>query len=153
MSYTLDTNILIGMIRRYPRDIFPSVWEALEETIDDGEACICPAVLDETNRGSDDLHMWAKGYPGFECAVTREELETAALISIAHPEWVRGAENAADPFIIAHAKAQSRVVVTEETRKGPGTLDKNQKIPNVADEFGVECKNFFDLARERGWTF
>ena len=153
MSYTLDTNILIGMIQRYPQEIFPSVWAALESTIDDGEACICPAVLDETNRGGDDLYNWAKSYPGFNCALTASEAVTVAAIAQAHPEWVRGEENAADPWVIAHAKEHSRVIVTEEKRKGPNTADRNQKIPNVADEHGVTCSNFFQFAIDRGWQF
>lgn len=153
MNYTLDTNILIGMVQRYPRDIFPSVWEALESSIDDGDACICQAVLDETDRAGDELHAWAKSYPYFACAITSEEVKLVGVISRDHPGWVREQLNAADPFVIAHAKAESRTIVTEENRKGPNTEDRNQKIPNVAEEHSVECIKFFEFARRRHWTF
>jgi hypothetical protein len=153
MSYTLDTNILIGMIQRYPRDIFPSIWAALEGSIDDGQACICQAVLEETDRAGDGLHDWAKGYPDFACDVTRPELELSAQISADHPDWVREQLNAADPFVIAHAKVDQRIIVTEENRKGPNTEDRNQKIPNVADEHDVDCIKFFEFARQLGWAF
>lgn len=153
MTYTLDTNILIDMERKYPRDIFPSIWDALEDTIDEGEACVCPAVLEETGRGGDNLHTWAKGYPGFVCDITRDELVIAAEISDAHPGWVRETQNAADPFVVAHAKVESSVIVTEENRKGPNTEDRNQKIPNIADEHAVECIKFFEFARRRQWAF
>jgi hypothetical protein len=66
---------------------------------------------------------------------------------------VQGQLNEADPFVIAHAKAESSTVVTEETRKGPNTAEKNLKIPNVADEHGVEVLTFFDYIRREGWSF
>ncbi|MFJ2617697.1 DUF4411 family protein [Glutamicibacter sp. NPDC087344] len=43
--------------------------------------------------------------------------------------------------------------MTEESRKGAGTIDKNQKIPNIADEHGVACIKFFDLLRAQRWRF
>lgn len=87
------------------------------------------------------------------CSVTDEELATVASIAVDHPDWVRGQLNEADPFVIAHAKADDAVIVTEENRKGPGTIDKNLKIPNVAGEHGVQCMKFFEFVRAHGWSF
>lgn len=153
MSYTLDTNILIGLVQRYPRDIFPAMWKNIESAVDAGEACICEAILREVHRGGDELHAWAKNLDGFVCPATDEELAVVAEIGLAHPEWVQGQLNEADPFVIAHAKAEHSTIVTEENRKGPNTLDKNQKIPNVADAHGVKAIKFFDYVREQGWQF
>jgi hypothetical protein len=153
VTYTLDTNILIGLIQRYPRDIFPSIWSALESSIDGGDVCICQDVLIETDRAGDDLFAWAKNYPGLACGITQEEVDLAGEISEAHPDWVRESFNAADPFLIAHASVESRTIVSEESKKGPGTIDRNQKVPNVAEEFGVSCVKFFDFARAGEWQF
>ncbi|MFL6090190.1 MAG: DUF4411 family protein [Aeromicrobium sp.] len=153
MTFTLDSNILINLHRIYPRDIFGSIWESVEAAARDGTLCICEAVLREIHRGGDDLHKWAKNLPGFTCAVTDAELQTVAEIAADHPDWVRGRTNEADPFLIAHAKAMPATVVSEENRKGPGVLDQNLKIPNVADEHGVECITFFAFMRAQGWTF
>lgn len=153
MSYTLDTNILIGLVQRYPRDIFPAMWKNIESAVGAGEACVCEAILREVHRGGDELHAWAKNLDGFVCPATDEELAVVAEIGLAHPEWVQGQLNEADPFVIAHAKAENSTIVTEENRKGPNTLDKNQKIPNVADEHGVKAIKFFDYVREQGWQF
>lgn len=153
MTYTLDTNIVIGLVQRYPRDIFPAMWSNIESSVQAGDSCICEAILREVHRGGDDLHKWAKDLPGFVCPATDEELEAVAEIAVAHPGWVQGQLNEADPFVIAHAKAEKSTIVTEENRKGPNTLDKNQKIPNIADEHGVETMKFFDYVRENGWRF
>lgn len=153
MNYTLDTNILIGLIRLYPRDVFPAMWSNVEESISAGESCICEAILREVHRGGDDLHTWAKGLPGFVCSVSDAELVTVAAIAASHPEWVQGQVNEADPFIIAHAKAEKSVIVTEEKRVGPGAVDKNQRIPNIADEHGVAAIKFLEYVRAYGWKF
>jgi hypothetical protein len=153
VTYTLDTNILVGLVRLYPRDIFPAMWANIESSVREGDSCICEAILREVHRGGDDLHKWAKDLPGFVCPATDEELAVVAEIAVAHPGWVQGQLNEADPFVIAHAKTEKSTIVTEEARKGPNTLDKNQKIPNVADEHGVETVRFFDYVRSHGWTF
>ncbi|MCZ4615206.1 DUF4411 family protein [Rhodococcus qingshengii] len=153
MSYTLDTNILVNLNRLYPRDIFPAMWANIEASVSASDSCICEAVLTEVHRGGDQLHQWAKGLSGFVCTITDGELQTVAEIAIAHPGWVQGSLNEADPFIIAHAKAEQSTLVTEENRKGPGTADKNQKVPNIADEHDVEVMKFFDYVRAHGWTF
>lgn len=153
MSYTLDTNILIGLVQRYPRDIFPAMWDSIEATVAAGESCICEAILREVHRGGDELHDWAKNLQGFVCSITDEELITVAQIGAAHPGWVQGQLNEADPFVIAHAKAEQSTIVSEENRKGPGTEDRNQKIPNIADEHRVRTITFFDYIRAYGWQF
>ena len=153
MTFTLDTNILIGLVQRYPRDIFPAMWSNIESSVQAGDSCICEAILREVHRGGDELHKWAKELPGFVCSATDQELASVAEIAVAHPGWVQGQLNEADPFVVAHAIAEKSTIVTEESRKGPNTLDKNQKIPNIADEHGVETMKFFDYVRENGWRF
>jgi hypothetical protein len=153
VTYTLDSNILIGLVQRYPRDIFPAMWDNIEASVRDGESCICEAILREVHRGGDKLHTWAKDLKGFVCPATEEELTVVAEIAQAHPEWVQGQLNEADPFVIAHAKLEQSTIVTEESRKGPNTEDKNQKIPNIADEHGVKAIKFFDYVRDYGWQF
>ena len=62
MKHTLDSNILIGLIQRYPRDIFPNIWHNIEKLAESNAVCICSAVHDETSQADDDLYDWAKSY-------------------------------------------------------------------------------------------
>ena len=133
MSFTLDASVLITMERRYPCEFFLSLWEAMERAAENREVCICEVAYGELERGNDDLAPWAKGIEGFICGTTDDEIFTVSLI--------------------AHAKHEQRTVVTEEKRKGPGTEDRNQKIPNVADEHCVECVTFFEFMRAQRWRF
>lgn len=152
-KYTLDTNILVGLVRLYPRDIFPAMWQNLEASVAGGASCVCEAILREVKRGGDDLYTWAKNLEGFVCGVTEAELALVAEIAAAHPEWVQEQKNEADPFVIAHAKTEESTIVTNEKYKGANTEDKNQSIPNIADEYGVKAIKFFDYVREHGWQF
>ncbi|MGV0392642.1 DUF4411 family protein [Corynebacterium riegelii] len=152
-SYTLDSNILIGLARHYPREYFNTLWVRIEELVVDGRACICAMVLEEVSRGTDDLYAWAKSMDGFVHEPNAEEYKTLAQISSDHPGWVQEDKNAGDPFVIAHAKAEGSVIVTEETLKGSGTHDHNLKIPNVAQEHDVSYLNFFGLLRAENWKF
>ncbi|WP_443027399.1 DUF4411 family protein [Sphingomonas sp. LR61] len=97
------------------------------------------------------MHSWAKNETGFVCEITAEEIPIVDAISTAHPGWVQGTANAADPWLIAHAAASGRTIVTEERRAGDNVQDQNQKIPNVATEQQVDTINFFALARAEGW--
>lgn len=152
-AYTLDTNILIILERQYPRDIFSGAWDALESLAGNGEACVCTDVHEETKRGGDELYAWARALAGFVCEPTNAEVALAAQISRAHPGWVRETTNAADPFLVAHAAVDELIIVTEEKRAGNNVADRNQKVPNVASEFGVETVTFFEFARMEGWKF
>lgn len=152
-AYTVDTSILIDLEQRYPRDVFPSAWEALEDLIDSGRACICSEVLEEVKRGSDELVDWAVNYPGLTCPLEDDDIAIAAAIAEEYPDWVRADKNAADPFLIAHGQTAGRVVVTDERRAGPGAINRNLKVPNIADIRGVRTLTFVEFARAEGWSF
>jgi hypothetical protein len=151
--FTIDTWVIIEMERKYPRDVFGSIWEELESQINLGLACICSEVLTELERGTDDLHNWAKNMTGFVCELTQAEAVKAAEISQSQIEWVRESQNSADPFIIAHAIISEKKIVTQESPKGAGVASRNQKIPNVAALHGISTVNLIEWARLNKWNF
>lgn len=104
-------------------------------------------------RKDDDLAHWAAHLEGFVVQPDDREIEIAIEITRDHPDWVQEQQNAADPWVIANAVAHGRVILTEEVPKGPGTIDKNLKVPNVAAEFVVPCMSFNQLARDEHWAF
>lgn len=152
-SYSIDTNIIVKLNRDQPRDIYPSVWEALEALIAEGRCYMSKTAFEELEKVDDECAPWAKAQPGFVQDATNDELAVVDAISNQHPGWVQDTLNAADPFVIAQAVEQDLVVVTWEKKKGPGVEDHNLGIPNVAEEWEVECINFHELARREDWTF
>ena len=85
MKHTLDSNILIGLIQRYPRDIFPNIWHNIEKLAENNAVCIYNAVHYETSQANDVLYDWAKKLPRFVCPPTNEEFQIAKQIGEDHP--------------------------------------------------------------------
>ncbi|RIK10762.1 MAG: hypothetical protein DCC49_02230 [Acidobacteria bacterium] len=139
--------------RVYPRDVFPGVWESIETLVVEGRAVIPREVLDELERHDPDAYEWAKGLDDFVVEPDDHEIAIVAEIAENHPDWVQGRKNAADPFVVANASGHGRIVVTHERRRGPGVLDHNLGIPNVADEYDLECISLQELARREQWQF
>ena len=54
----------------------------------------------------------------------------------------------ADPFVVAKAMVQNRVVFTREKFK-----ENAAKIPNVCKHFGVPCVDIEDFMAREGWVF
>jgi hypothetical protein len=152
-SYSVDTSSIIRLHRELPRDVFPTVWDNLERLIASGRAFLPRDCHEELKRKDDHLLTWAPNQSGFVVQPDSNEVGVATQITIAHPDWVQEQQNAGDPWAIANATVHSRVILTEEIMKGPGTIDKNLRIPNVASEFGVSWVNFNQLARDERWSF
>lgn len=145
--------IVINLHRDLPRDIFPSLWDLLEGLISDGRVTMPRAVLIELERVDDDCAPWARSLDGFVRETSQDEIEIVMDITRRHPEWVTADQNEADPWVIAHALTLGAVILTNEGRRGPDVLDRNLRIPNVADEYGATAISFNDFARSEGWSF
>lgn len=151
--YCIDTNIIVILERYMPSDVHPGIWGQMEELIAEGRAYMPREAFDELTRVDDGCATWATAQTGFVEDPTGGHVLTVAQITATHPGWVQDRTNAADPWIVAHAKVGGYVIVTDERPKGPGVIDRNLKIPNVAAELGLTCINLNDLARNEGWRF
>lgn len=153
LTFCVDANIVINLHRRFPRDVWPSVWDRFEGLVATGRAVLPREVLIELDRIDDDCVAWCKSLDDFVEQPTQGEVNTVTTIAVAHPGWVSEQQNQADPWVVAHALRGGRTVITEERRRGFGTADHNLGIPNVADEFHVPSLDLNGLARSEGWTF
>ncbi|WP_458681968.1 DUF4411 family protein [Prescottella equi] len=151
--YVIDTNALVYLNMYTPEDIHPSIWRAVEKLIAEERAIIPRDVLDELGRVEDVLAPWAKGLAGFVQEADDADVGVVAEISESYPGWVSGTQNAADPWVIAHAARMDALIVTNERAKGPGAADHNLRIPNIAVKYDIECVTLNDLGRREGWRF
>ena len=152
-SYVIDTNIVINLHRSLPRDIFPSLWVEIENLIEGKRAVLPKEVLIELEKVDDDCAPWAKGLDGFVVETTDAVVQIVTEITKRHPGWVTEQKNEADPWVVGYAVSTSKIIVTEERRRGADVLDRNLGIPNVADEYGVPTLTLNDVARNESWVF
>jgi hypothetical protein len=60
---------------------------------------------------------------------------------------LKGGKNA-DPFIIARAAVEDRIVVTMEILK-PNAV----KVPNICKHFDIRCPSLEESMEQESWTF
>ena len=151
--YLLDTNIYIAFYERYyPQRNFPSFWEKLVQTFQ--QEVVVPRVVMEETKKSD----WLNTYMTETCGVNPidhrqywkqwdEVLKNVRNNPVYNNEaldspngWSK--ETVADGWLLAIAKEEKYVLVTEEIKNVnlyKGGPVRSAKIPDVAKDIGVEC--------------
>lgn len=136
----------------------PKFWEFIESKAAERVIASSEIVLDELLRGDDELAEWAKRQQGILFMspgqavqkVFRQVAENVKNNNRYAAHHVASFLSGADPWVIAHAKASGGRVVTFEK---PEPASSKPKIPDVANEFGVECINLWDLITELHASF
>ena len=138
--------------QRQPRDVYPSVWNKIDELMASGTIISSREVYDELTRSDDSLSEWAKSRKEYFLPSEISIQEKVRKILSEHRGLVEGGkkQNNADPFVIALAQEQHCALVTEEVRSNSLNAPK---IPNICDAYGVTCINFVGFTREMKLTF
>lgn len=153
MRYCFDTGAFITSWRTWhPIDVFPSLWDRLEDLIASGEIVSPDVVHDELKQKDDELARWAKRRKGLFLPLSAEVQDATSTILRDYPRLMEeGSDrNRADPFVIATAQVHRIPIVTGERKQG-----KEQKptIPFVCNAIGVKHLGIIRFFREEKWTF
>lgn len=148
-KYSIDTSALIEMRRRYPIDVFPRVWELVENLISGGIIIATDEVKEEIEKQEDGLTEWTKNQNGLFVPIDESiQIEVTNILS-GHSNLVDTKRNksGADPFVIALAKLNNCSVVSEEQ---PSRSPQASKIPDVCHFHDVECIKLLEMLRREG---
>lgn len=154
-KYCFDScAIMDSWNRYYPPVFFPSLWTKIQDLIDSERLFISKEVEKEIIAGNDDLKPWIRS--NIKCVVpfSADQINIVRSIINKYPKvakYNKPKPNHADPFIIALAKLNKLTVVTLEGKSGDGALDP--KVPNLCDEYGVDCCNMLGLFENENWKF
>lgn len=140
--YVFDTNVFIALGTYYPRR-FPTIWKRIDSLADSDKLISVREARRELENYCpfDHILEWANRYRHIFYIPTNEECEIVSEI-FKKPQYrefvkknniLRGLP-VADPFIIASAKFNDRLVVTQESKKPKGA-----RIPTACKDFGVKC--------------
>lgn len=149
MIYSVDTSALMeAWVRYYPPDVFPTLWERIEELIEERRFVATDEVLHELEKKEDELHNWASQRAGMFVPLDEKLQKRAAQIindydSLTNTDRTRGT---ADPFVIALAMEQGLTVVTAESSK-----PSKPRIPDVCKDLGIPCITLVELFRKEKW--
>ncbi len=151
--YSIDTSsILEARNRSYPPDVFPGLWQKIEDLIESGRLVATEEVRREIDKVDDDARTWSRAQKKLYVPLdTAQVIEVRNILSVfstlVNPFT---GNSAADPFVIALAKMNKHVLVTQEKRTNS---TKKTKIPNVCDYYGVKYITVLELIRQEKWTF
>ena len=161
--YVIDSSSLIELNRRYPLDVFPTLWRNVETLIDKGLLISHKEVLKEVSIMDDSLKKWAKKQKKLFKELDEKQMEIVKEILKKYPTLAKSDNEtaAADPFIIALAvelgndpqktlsqTLKGHIIVTEEKLRG-----NKIKIPFVCKDYNIECINIIEMCRVEGWKF
>lgn len=158
--YNIDTSALLTLESFYPQDMFPQVWERIDQLFVEGRAYIIEEVYKEIEKKDDAVFRWLKQRKGY--VVKKQEQDAwikAQEILAKHPNLVdvNATQTSADPFVIADSIISGSVVVTREDKVNTQPNTRKLKIPNVCDSYQVACiyGQYFaiDFFRENNWEF
>jgi hypothetical protein len=122
----------------YKFHLVPQFWEFIAAKAEEGVIASTSLVYGEicNSYDNDPLRIWAEERPGPPLFREPTDAVYACFKEVAdyvdanyRPEWAQAWLKKADPWLIAHAKAEGGTVVTFEVLVGRGA--KEVKIPNV----------------------
>ncbi len=144
-EYTFDTCVFIDLFRFYPKDIFVSIWQLIEEKFLENKIIIIKDVVDELSEVHDAVYEYVKEKKKNIIELTEDIQVNLTDIINRFPDWISpfNGRNAADPCLVALGKTFDLKVITQETIKG-----NKLKIPYVCNILKIRCGNFFDFLRE-----
>ena len=158
--YVIDTSSLIGLNKHNPIDVYPGVWDRMDQLVRKERLFAPREVYDEISRGDDQLFEWSKGRTGMFVYPTEAQIRIVKEILAEYPSLIgMNKTYNADPWVIALALEMirspqrtlvdiRRIVVTEERIRG-----NRVKIPFICAKHSIESINILDLFRMEGWTF
>ena len=152
MSYVFDTSPLSVLFKNYYRRTFRSLWERFDDLVAEGQI-VSTREIGDLSDGP--LRDWAVANPGiFATPVAAEGAFVAEIYRIRHfqqnieqQKILNGGKNA-DPFVIAKARVENRIVVTMEQLR-PNAV----KIPNICEHFGIRWLSLEGFMEVEGWEF
>ena len=160
--FLLDASVFIQAHRAYYAfDICPGFWSCLVQNQATSRMLSIDHVRRELLAGKDPLADWVRNaLPAAAFASTGEKPVARAFGEImawvqAQPKFLPAAKaefaDGADGWLVAYAKAEGLVVVTQEV------YDENVRrrvpIPNVCRQFGVNFIGTYDMLRAFGAKF
>jgi hypothetical protein len=142
--------------RHYPLDVFPGLSTKIGALISAGQFKAVDIVREEIEAVAPaGLKTWAITSGIFVPLVPEIQAEGAAIEAL-YPDLAdpKGIYQSADAYLIAHAKLESAIVLSQETSAHEKPNAKRRHfIPDVCRDLGVPCINLLGLMRREKWSF
>ena len=148
--YIIDMSSLKELHDRYPKNVFPTIWQKIASLIQDGQLHSHIEVYREiknTIYPKDKLLQWSnknkKIFSGIDDCQNNQiqNIRLQYNLSYWQNEMNRPAPWA-DPYLIAMAICEQAIIITQENKT------KANRIPPIALQFGTRSLNLLEFFQE-----
>ncbi|MBI4823852.1 MAG: DUF4411 family protein [Nitrospirae bacterium] len=149
--FCIDASALINLMPRgrdiYRRDVFPTIWNKLEDMIRNGELIASLEVYKEIKAVSDKIYDWCKSNKVMfkdidECQ--RQKLqEVEKQYDKNYWKNENNKEVWADPWVMALSLCEDAIIVTDEK-------NTQNRIPAITSMLGLKCLGLLDFFKKIG---
>lgn len=153
-KYCIDASALIDFWSEesYPVALFPNLRAKIIEGFEKGSIVSTIAVYHEINYLDNEVYKALGKFKNSFIEVDAAQLIVLKQIFNKYTKLATISKTEADPFLIACAKARNLTVVTAEKRSVSAS-PVAPKIPNLADEFSVNCMTVNEFFIDLGLKF
>lgn len=145
--YCIDTSTYIELKERYPSKNFKAIWKILQKMADEGRIKAPEAVLIELQEGDteEECTKFVRDNKDKIIVGWSDDFNDAVNdVASRNTEIVEKDESStktnADLFVIALAKQNGYIVVTQESKR-----PSPKKMPYVCNKEGVDCINWLEF--------
>lgn len=157
--YCIDTNVVVSFLRGtedefYGADVFAIQWARIEELMGNG-GIVAPRQVEQEllawDRAIEGMASWVRSHRRMFFDVEMSaQLQSAKRIVNAYPAYASNTNYLGDLSVITLADCMGIAVLTLEGRKETNSK-KRPKIPNVCQEFGIDCVSVTGFLRREGF--
>ncbi|HET9174193.1 MAG TPA: DUF4411 family protein [Candidatus Saccharimonadales bacterium] len=159
-KYCFDTSVFLNFLiisdsEPYGMDVMASGWEYIQQKMASGKIIAPKAVYDELKKREDTvpgLKDWLKQHSNAFLPVDTPLITAAKPIVLKYDVYATDKGDYGDLMVMSFAKSRNLTVVTSEVRKDQHK-QLHPKIPNVCDEFDVQCRSVIQFFRDEGLNF
>ena len=148
--YIIDMSSLKELHDRYPKNLFPTIWQHITSLIQDEQLFSHIEVMREirnTIYSKDKLLLWSnknkKIFSGMDdCQIGKMPLIKSKFNLDYWNNNMNRPAPWADPYLIAMAMCEKGIIITQEHKT------KANRIPPIAKEFGIDSFNLLEFFQE-----
>lgn len=156
-KYTIDTSALLTLMNtgeKYENKVFKNLWDDISNLCKDGKIISHIEVFKEIKDGNIKEHIsWAKEHENiFQNYDLKNETTIIRDMGAMGDGFIKFLQQGkqksvhADPWIVAQAKVNNLILITEES-------NKNFRIPHICKELGIRSVDILGLMKEEGWSY
>ena len=145
--YTIDMSSIKELLDRYPKNLFPTIWQYIDSLIHNVQLVSHIEVHREikgTTDPKDKLLIWSNKNKNIFQNIDDCQLSKIPEIQSKYnkEEWKNKMNRPgpwADPYLIAMAMCEGATIITQENKT------KSNRIPPIGNQLGVNSFNLLDF--------